>query len=241
MKIGIHSMRQQYTTQSEQGLTLMEALVAILMVSAVMVAITPPIFLAVATRVQNSRAEQAIQLAHGEIDQVRVLVEQGITSENKEQLPASAGPIEASKVPPPSSAYADEQSTNSTCSDYDDKPKQVPVNQARLVDINSDCKPDFLVQTFRTNEQTITRGGVPVPLVFQMGVRVYSISAQNNLANLKAGDNGNVKAASLQLTTGEGQQTDRPLAVLYTALGQGDATGALGRYECFASGTTCTP
>lgn len=234
MKTHMNSMRQQRITQSEQGLTLMEALVAILMVSAVMVAITPPIFLAVATRVQNSRAEQAIQLAHGEIDQVRVLVEQGITSENIEQLPASAGSTEATQVPQPSSPYADIQSTNSTCSDYDDDPQQVPVNQARLVDINSDCEPDFLVQTFRTNEQTISRDGVPVPLVFQMGVRVYSISAENNLASLTPDENGNVKAASLQLTTGEGQQTERPLAVLYTALGQGDATGALKKYQCFS-------
>lgn len=236
MKIGIRSMRQQRIAQSEQGLTLMEALVAILMVSAVMVAITPPIFLAVATRVQNSRAEQAIQLAHGEIDQVRVLVEQGITSENQKQLPTLAGSTEASKVPPPSKAYAYKQSTNSTCSKYDEELRQVPVNEARLVDINSDCEPDFLVQTFRTKEQTISRGGVPVPLVFEMGVRVYSISALNNLASLTTGENGNVKAASLQLTTGEGQQTERPLAVLYTALGQGDATGALNKYQCFTGG-----
>ncbi|MGB3557500.1 MAG: hypothetical protein WBA24_03060 [Geitlerinemataceae cyanobacterium] len=235
-------MRTPRTRQTEKGLTLMEALVAILMVSAVMVAISPPIFLAVATRVQNRRAEQAIQLAHGEIDQVRVLVEGGINTENKKQLPGDAGNTDPAKVAPPGSTYKDMQSTNFECSDYDREPPKVPVpvTEARLVDVNGDCNKDFLVQTFIANTQEIDRGGDRIPIIFNIGVRVYSIAAESNLGNLTVGEDGSVKAASLKLTTGEGQQTDRPLAVLYTTLGQGDSTGALEKYRCLAgAGENC--
>lgn len=233
MKTKIQMLRQQPTRQTERGLTLMEALVAILMVSAVMVAITPPIFLAVATRVQNRRAEQAIQLAYGEIDQVRVLIEQGITSDNLNQLPASAGGNDSTKVPPPATAYRDLQSTNYDCSDYDRRPTQLQVAEARRVDVNGDCQADFLVQTFLTKEQTVNRDGTLVPIVFQMGVRVYSFAAESNLGNLTVGEDGSVKAASLKLTTGEGQQADRPLAVLNTVLSQADSEGALTQYSNF--------
>lgn len=216
----------------------MEALVAILMVSAVMVSITPPIFLAVATRVQNRRAEQAVQLAHGEIDQIRVLVEGGINKENKEQLPADAGNTDPTKVPPPGSAYGKLQSTNYAKSDYDKKPEQVPVNEARPVDVNGDGEVDFFVQTFIAKKQEVDRGGEKIPIIFNMGVRVYSYAV--DFGNLKPDADGSVKAASLQLTTGEGQQTDRPLAVLYTTLGQGDSSGALDKYRCLAGeGENC--
>lgn len=235
MKTAIDPMRQLPKHHSERGLTLMEALVAILMVSAVMVAISPPIFLAVATRVQNRRAEQAVQLAHGEIDQIRVLVEGGITRDNKNQLPADAGNTDPTKVPPPGRAYSKLQSTNYAKSDYDKRPEQVPITEARPVDVNGDGEKDFFVQTFITNKQEVERGGQNIPIIFNMGVRVYSSAV--DFANLKPDADGSVKSASLQLTTGEGQQTDRPLAVLYTTLGQGDSAGALDKYRCMAGAT----
>ncbi len=133
------------------------------------------------------------------------------------------------KYEPPSSKDGRLQSTNYECSTYDKaKAPQLDVTTARQVDVNGDCLPDFLVQTFRSNEQNILRGGLPVPVVFRVGVRVYSISA--NFEGLETGQ------ASLQLTTGEGQQTKRPLAVMYTVLGQGDSGSgdALEKYRCFA-------
>ncbi|WP_264319455.1 hypothetical protein [Zarconia navalis] len=210
---------------SEEGLTLMESLIAVVMVSAVAVAITPPIFLSVATRVQNRRAEQALQLAHGQIDQVRVLVEQGLDASNIEQLPAlAAGAASLDDVNPPGSEYSALQSTNYSCSDYDVNPKQVPVNQALPIDINGDCEADFFVQTFRYKdvEGPITPG---VPIVFNMGVRVYYRNAELQ--------NAEKKQASLKLTTGEGQQRTHPLAVMSTALAQGDKDGSLDGYRQF--------
>jgi type II secretory pathway pseudopilin PulG len=231
MKTDIQTIKHLQKKDSERGLTLMEALVAVLMVSAVLVAITPPIFLTVATRVQNRKAEQALQLAHGEIDQVRVLVQEGITGGPKgsvNQLPKLAsGVTTIAEVEPPTSKDGRLQSTNYECSKYDQaNAPQLDVTTARQVDVNGDCLADFLVQTFRSNEQNILREGLPVPVVFRVGVRVYSISAK--FEGLETGQ------ASLQLTTGEGQQTKRPLAVMYTVLGQGDSGDALEKYRCFA-------
>jgi type II secretory pathway pseudopilin PulG len=231
MKTNLQTIPHLQKKDSERGLTLMEALVAVLMVSAVLVAITPAIFLTVATRVQNRKAEQALQLAHGEIDQVRVLVQEGITGGPKgsvNQLPKLAsGVTTIAEVGPPTSKDGRLQSTNYECSKYDKaNAPQLDVTTARQVDVNGDCLADFLVQTFRSNEQNILREGLPVPVVFRVGVRVYSISA--NFEGLETGQ------ASLKLTTGEGQQTKRPLAVMYTVLGQGDSGDALEKYRCFA-------
>lgn len=228
MNTDIRTIRHLRKKDSERGLTLMEALVAVLMVSAVLVAITPPIFLTVATRVQNRKAEQALQLANGEIDQVRVLVQEGITGGRRgsvNQLPSLADGVKTiAEVGPPTSKDGRLQSTNYECSKYDQaNAPQLDVTTARQVDVNGDCQADFLVQTFRSNEQNILRAGLSVPVVFRVGVRVYSISA--NFEGLETGQ------ASLQLTTGEGQQTKRPLAVMYTVLGQGDSGDALDQYH----------
>jgi type II secretory pathway pseudopilin PulG len=213
--------RCQRRSFSEQGLTLMECLVAILMISAVLVAITPPIFLAVASRVQNRRAAQAIQLAAGEVDRVRVLVEQGVTKDSKEDLPALGDGTNALDVPAPSS-LGGLMSANEACNPVE-APSQV--SEARPVDTNGDCEPDFLVQTFRVAEQVDDEG---LPIIFRMGVRVYSMSADSF-------DGLETKQAALQLTTGEGQQTKYPLAAMYTVLGKGDLSSSMEEYRCFTN------
>ncbi|MGD1902531.1 MAG: hypothetical protein ACFB9N_09860 [Geitlerinemataceae cyanobacterium] len=226
------------------GITLIEGLVAILITSAVTVAITPPIFLSAATRVQNRRAEQATQLANGQIDQVRVLMEQGVQSGNAgeggnlDQLPENAGNGGLESVPAPSSVFGLMQSTNFSCSTYDDGgAPQVPAAQALPVDINGDCELDFYVQSFRVNEQLSTvdaaSGEEPVPIVFGMGVRVYYRNAEIEGGELS------IEPASLTLTNGTGQQTKFPLAVMYTSLAQGDLETSLPLYRCYLGGSEC--
>lgn len=219
-------------------MTLVEGLVAILIASAVTVLITPPMFLSVATRIQNQRAEQATQLATGQVDQVRVLMEQGITPETIEQLPALAGSGDLRAVPAPSSKFGQLQSTNFSCSDYDEAgAPQVPVEQALEVDVNGDCLVDFYLQSFRVNEQVsdqdLESGEGGVPIVFGMGVRVYYRNAEIG------GEGLEVEPASLQLTSGQGQQTRYPLAVIYTSLAQGDLDSSLQKYRCYLG--ECTP
>ncbi|NET10377.1 MAG: type II secretion system protein, partial [Symploca sp. SIO2B6] len=62
---------------SEEGLTLLECVVAIAVIALTGAMIGPPLVMAAATRVQNRRAEQAQQLAQGEVDRIRAMVIQG--------------------------------------------------------------------------------------------------------------------------------------------------------------------
>lgn len=221
-------------TGKEAGLTLIEGLVATLIVSAVIVGITPMMFLSVATRIQNRRAEQALQLAHGQIDQVRVLMEQGIHQGNIDQitpqLPPTAGEANINEVGPPTSFVTSLMSTNSDCHEFENLGGVEP-NEAFPVDVNGNCEIDFYIQTFRTNQITVTteaaEDGPDVPLMFRMGVRVYYQNARSRLGDLET------EPASLVMTTGEGQQTRRPLASLYTVMSQGDTKQSLEGYRNF--------
>jgi hypothetical protein len=121
------------------------------------------------------------------------------------------------------------ESANKTCPLVYEDPD---VSKARRVDTNGDCKPDFLVQTFRVAEQVDDEG---LPIIFRMGVRVYSTSADSF-------DGLETKQAALLLTTGEGQQTKYPLAAMYTVLGKGDLSSSMEEYRCFTntgSGADC--
>ncbi len=68
---------ERLRSNSSSGLTLIECLVAIIIVSLTVLAITPPILLATGTRVQSRRAEQANHIAQSEVDRLRLLVERG--------------------------------------------------------------------------------------------------------------------------------------------------------------------
>ncbi|MGF1569119.1 MAG: type II secretion system protein [Nodosilinea sp.] len=209
---------------TSQGLTLIECLVAIIMVALVASAITPALVISVATRVQSQKAEQALGLAQSEIDRVRLLVEQGGVA-NVSQLPPQApttlkdnevakqvGPLYGSVVAVPSTP-----------------------TQTRPVDINDNGSNDFAVQTYRT--RGLESGGVPV--AFAMGVRVYDFDA------VTSGGSGNLSTEPLSLATtaGEGQRSARPLAVLYTTIAvseQGNSFCNLINYTASAAGSTAS-
>jgi prepilin-type N-terminal cleavage/methylation domain-containing protein len=146
---------------SEQGLTLLECLVAIIIVAVIISAITPPIFLVVATRVQNRKADQAQQLAQAEVDRVRRLVERG--NYTRDKLPPSVGGVR----------------NLSTVS--------APANPTwnRIVDINGDGKQDFVVQTFR-NDGIANPNNPTQPVAFTVGVRVYAFFAGQTFETKRA-------------------------------------------------------
>lgn len=206
---------------SESGLTLVESLVAVVMIAVAVSATLPPLFMAAATRVQNRRFEQAMQLAQGEVDRVRTMVEQnnhytpssGAAAANIPQ--AVVGEVNINAVTAPSEPFGDTLSFSAACNDIADPTAlSVPVNQLLPIDIDgkADCKPEFYMQTFRIDKE----GGLPLSQ-FQLGVRVYSASIKNN--NF---ENLSVEEASLKMTTGAGFQTTRPLAVLYTQITKAD-------------------
>jgi type II secretory pathway pseudopilin PulG len=175
----------------EAGLTIIESIMAILVLTVVLVAITPPLALIVATRVQNRRAEQAMHLAQSEVDHVRVLVELG--DYTTEDLPGTNSAAPAS------------------------------VNDVEEKDIDKDGSTDFLVQSFITYIDQDTLDDIPVR--FDLTVRVYAAVAADNYGSLKT------EQASLKLTSGEGSQGTRPLAVVKTEVIRTDEGTVLNKLQ----------
>ena len=226
----------------DRGLTLIEGLVAIIIVSITLVSITPPIFWATGTRVQNRRAEQALQLAQGEIDRVRTIVDQGKAT--IDLLPPDTGEtnLRSAVVPAPSSAKdSNIVSVNPNCTNRDDGKspggglkagvgKYVRVNTDPNPENPNDCNPNFLIQTFRSTgldkDGNVPATGV-VPEGFVMGVRVYSFVAKNNLEATR----GLTEQASLKGNNGLGNQLTRPLAVQYSTIVRSSASQNLTIYR----------
>lgn len=196
---------QPYAHSAEDGLTLIECIVAILIIAVTVTMITPPIFLSVATRVQNQRMEQALQLAQAEIDRVQLVVERGLYT--NEDLPPTVG----------TGNVAD---TGAPTSTVDSRADVSGSGEAYTVDIDNDGDDDYAVQFFRTDGQTGTGNADDQVLAFNMGVRVYSMLAFENGGTLTTDQ------ASALFTAGTGSQATDPLAVLYTTVARGDAANS---------------
>jgi type II secretory pathway pseudopilin PulG len=236
-KLGAHQ-KNLLLSSTEQGLTLIEGLLAIVIISITVVSISPPIFWAVATRVQTQRAEQSLKLAQGEIDRVRTLVERNEVKAAQFNLlpPYLTGTTESDvrnqtsgKFPAAPNAQAsgakvvsirdcgtgtngnDDTTLNGTSSR--------PVNAFIRIDTNGDCRADYLMQTFRSQgldqDGNLFQGNANQILsAFVMGVRVYAAVAEPVLI----GGKGKTEPAALRATNGLGNQLDRPLAVLYSTI-----------------------
>lgn len=209
---------------SEAGLSLIECLVAILVIAVTVVAITPPVFLATASRIQSRRADQANQVAQAEVDRIRGIVERG-TYAVAELPPIGDATNVANTTAATSVNTALLLSPGSTCNigKYppvltSPPPATSPLNSNQLipVDIDGDCQAEYAMQVFRT------QGCVPVnkpadtaPYSFSVGVRVYSYNPQDGatvptLATTRA---------TLGTTTGRRDQaagSRKPLQVVYS-------------------------
>lgn len=197
----------------------MECLVAIAVIALTGALIIPPLFLAAATRVQNRRAEQALQIAQGELDRIRALVERG--EHSTDILPSSTGSTDdlgegGNVVPAPDTIADTLRSRNNTCNTYEGE--TIPVNAVIPIDVDGedpdddDCEPEFYMQIFRNDGNIIVDGDKPSD--FDVGVRVYASSAEENIE----GGGVETEEASLRFTSGQGNQRDQPLAVLYSTM-----------------------
>ena len=225
--------RNQSSSRSEQGLTLIECLVAMIVITVTVVAITPPILLATATRVQSRRAEQATAVAQGEIDRVRLLVERSdkevkYTDKN---LPASAG-TSINNVPAATgSAASGPLASSAACAGASSRypliaPAQLPFTDLVRIDIDGDCKPEYVMQIFRAEDQTPPGATDLTPFAFKVGVRVYSYFDGETLPALDT-----VRSSSVSTTgardnsVGGGKR--KPLAVLYTTIARSGSSSTL--------------
>ena len=226
-------------TKFSSGFTLIESLVAIVVISITLVAITPPIFWATGTRVQNRRAEQSLALAQGEIDRVRAEVERSGSAVAVTNLTASAGATSVFATyegPAPTAAWSKMRSTNPLKNTAEgvtaDGVARFPAaNQYIPVDTDGDGTADFLVQVFRDIGvcdaiPPTSCTATDVPRIFNMTVRVYAAMAKDStLAKL------NNTKASLTGTTGTKQAKDRPLAVLSSQVARSVNSKALEQYQ----------
>ena len=233
------------SAKSVQGLTLIECLVAIVIISITVVAITPPIFVATASRIQARRAEQTSQIAQAEVDRVRVLMERGKLVEK--QLPALGTGIDM--VASGSSSL--KVSPGDTCNTYPSitsPPVQAVATQVIPVDVDGDgiddpsdpddkiCDPEFAMQVFRVNDCPLP--GATVPPAFDLVVRVYGYKEGDAMTNLGA------ERMTLGLTTGRAGDDPttgalrKPLQVLTTRVSRVGNTDAV---QCVVRSTPPPP
>ena len=181
--------------------------------------------LALSTRLQNQRAEQAFQLAQQEIDAIRVEAERG---EDYATFLASYPLTTATNI-------ADTEAPETVAVTLD----STDITVARAVDIDDDSEDvdpedeEFAVQVFRTASVNSSDGDL---VAFRVGVRVYDNAAlQRNTGSMLT------EVASLTMTSSEGQRSQRPLAVLYTDIIQSDQDLSLCGYRVYASPTGTDP
>lgn len=229
---------------TEKGLTLLECLMAVAVMALTISLVMPPLLIAAATRVQTRRAEQALQLAQGEVDRIRNLV--ALNRHIVDLLPDVGNNTKIEDVSAPSKASSQIKTAAATCptgvtiTRYTGT--QVPGDTALLVDVDADCRPDFLMQVFRANAEfaptqlnNVSSAGQRRPSEFDLGVRVYSIVAgrtdSTNAAPGSTLSGLNAKPAPLGLTSGQKNQFNSPLAVLYTSISWSDRDGTLCSYQ----------
>ncbi len=220
-------VRGQHRDRPPHGFTIIEILVAMLIASIMMMILTPPMFMSTAARVQQRRAQQALQLGQAEVDRVRTTVERG--SYTTADLPTSVT-TNLTAVPAPSTIAASLKSANPTCNTY--MGTSLATNALLPVDTNGDCVSDFLVQTFRTTGPA----GTSVPVTgFRMGVRVYADIPQlrNGIGQLSP------VPARLSFSSGLGVTIRQPLAVLQVTIVRSDTGTALQDYRAVCTSGNC--
>ena len=227
------SLGQRLAPANDQGLTLIECLVAIIMVALVASAITPALVLSVATRVQSQKAEQAMAIGQSEIDRVRTLVERGELAAVATQVPQAPNTVTETTVQSQVGAAGGISNIKTT---------PTSPTETRAVDANNDNTPDFAVQIYRTRGITNAAGN---PVAFALGVRVYDYDAvTTGTGNLET------EPLSLRITGGAGQRGNRPIAVFYTTVAQAEQGNSLCDLIRYSQSTTgvvastplgCTP
>jgi type II secretory pathway pseudopilin PulG len=260
-----HTFCKSGRGRSESGLTLIECLVAIIIVALTILAITPPILLATGTRVQSRRAEQSNQIAQAEIDRVRSLMERGVTDINL--LPPNVGAIQvgafstfaAANVPPSTTNSSSSPLQSPSACGLDNTNRYPPIppvppatasaplpaNNLVKVDVDGDCTPEYVMQVFRN--QGLTATGNLTPSTFDIGVRVYTYFPGQTLPTLNTTRSSLVSSINTRENQIQGGVNRRsPLAVLYSTLSRNDQSSSLeqicrqARARGASGGGTCT-
>ncbi|MGA7937190.1 MAG: type II secretion system protein [Kovacikia sp.] len=228
--------RRNAQKQAEQGLSLIECLVAIIIVSLTILAITPPILLATGTRVQSRRAEQANHIAQSEVDRIRLLVERGTFAITDLPAIGTGGNTNIGAVGAATTVASNLLSSPSSCNTYPGT-AAVAWNSLVQVDVDGDCVPEYVMQVYRNTGWWGTNPLTNPPSAFDVGVRVYVYYPGQTLPTLQT-----TRASLIAGTNNRDAQTGnarRPMAVLYTRMSRNDQSKSLGTICQQTGGTTC--
>ncbi|MDZ8067847.1 MAG: hormogonium polysaccharide secretion pseudopilin HpsB [Nostoc sp. DedQUE08] len=180
-----------YLRHNEGGFTIIESLVAILVVSILLVAIAPVLSLSVATRIQSRRIELATQAAKSYIDAVKTKKIDAPTSTGTDTLTAYAAPTATGTL------------TCTTANSYCTAPTGTSLYCVDF-DNSGGCEntsvTDMVVQGFRYNSasSSATSG-------YALGVRVYRADAFRETTTLLK-NTSTTKTTQATFTGGVGQR-----------------------------------
>ncbi|MFP5272234.1 hormogonium polysaccharide secretion pseudopilin HpsB [Coleofasciculus sp.] len=236
---GDHHPRQGGKSRqgSQSGFTIIESLVAIIVVTILMIGLAPVITLSVATRVQAKRVELATQAARSYLDGVRTgaipfgptdtedaegtheAITEDAASTSDDNLNQVAPPTKAAPNCPSTKVYCTQPRSNDSvfyCVDGD-------------ADNNCSTSKDFIIQAFG---KIPTQGGVTNQVYpnYKLGVRVYR--ADSFISKFTEG----FTAASTQssFTGGTGISKEQaPLVIMSTEIPVGE--DELGEYRAICT------
>lgn len=198
--------KQLFTQSSQSGFTIIESLMAVIVVSILMAAIAPAIALSVATRVQAKRIEQASQAARTYVDGVKTgtvtapshsVASSGFATTS---APTSGGSLSCTAPTPPTTTPATPTATtNYYCTENTTTLNLYCINGDEIAGCTTNSVRDLVIQSFRTGTDQN----------YKMGVRVYRVDGFKTSGNFEkegqqatfTGGLGKLKAPLLQMTT----------------------------------------
>ncbi len=203
----INYKKLQISKSNQSGFTIIESLVAVIVVAILMTAISPVIVLSVATRVQSRRIELAADAATAYIDGIKsnkiAAPSSPITGDSqniKDYAPPSVGSLTCSTT----NDYCTAPATNLYCLDGDGDGTGCTKTSSK----------DFVIQAFRYNKASSDE-----EKGYQLGLRVYR-------ADGFANDGGNLQKAPAKQNTFTGGIGNRktPLFEITTEISDGNTS-----------------
>ncbi|KAB8318780.1 type II secretion system protein [Tolypothrix campylonemoides VB511288] len=187
--------KQQASASNQSGFTIIESLVAIVVVGILLAAIAPVIVLSVATRVQARRVEMATDAAKTYIDGVRSrTIPPPPITDTTDSLGNYPAPPVGTLTCNTANAYCSAPATNLYCVDGDADGSGCTMSSIR----------DFIIQALRRNTTSTTSQDT-----YQLRIRIYRADAFAN-------DGGNLTIEPTKQLIFTNKASDRKAPLLET-------------------------
>lgn len=191
-----HQLKQVSAQSSQSGFTIIESLVALVVVGLLLAAIAPVIVIATATRVQAKRVEQATEAAKGFIDAVSSKTISEANISNAVVLSASKDPKRVKDDYLLNTVLAPGDATTLYCFHKDGK---ITLPSA-CTSYKTTIPVQFYIQAFGNAVGTISASTTTAEIdkgkSYRLGIRVYRSDAQFGSLKRSFDNNGNQKTAA---------------------------------------------